>query len=824
MLKKTIIFIILISQAFCTYSQNKLSGRITDAKGGEALAFVNIIYNSSNQGTTSDLDGYFHINSKEKIEFLKISYLGYQAKTVSQNEITKKSYIEISLDQDAYQLDEVTILPGINPAHRIINAVIENSDKNNPEKMRSFSYISYNKMYFTIDTRDIERFSKDTVPTDSVANDTIKPKKTMMEFFDEQHLFITESVAERKFKYPDNNQEDVLAHKMSGLKTPAFTLLTSQFQSFSFYKDFINLLDKKYLSPISKGSTNKYFFLIEDTMYNEAADTIFIISYRPLKGKNFEGLQGVLHVNSHGYAIQNVNAKPYEPTGAFNINIQQKYDLIDSVQWFPVQLNTDLVMNILQIGENSAAVTTGGTSSNYLPLVGIGKSYISDISLNPDYKRREFSQIGVVVSDGAAKKDSVFWSTYRKDTLTAKDKRTYKVIDSIGKEANLDRAMDVVDIIAAGYIPIKFVNLDPTSLLWYNQYEGYRTGLSLATNHKMLKWMSIGGYVGYGFRDKALKYGGSLEFILDKKATTRLKLGYKQDLEFSDEHHFYNDIARISLQSTRDFFLSEMDSIQLFYGSFKFSALRYLQADLRFDYQNKNIINPDRYSFYEAFPLHYCTSEVGLYVRYAYKEKFLQTPKGNLLSMGTKHPVIYANIIKGIEYLDGEYDYLKLEAKISKKFAFRHIGDSYLTLSGAYLDGHIPYGEMYYGTGSYSWLNIDNSFNTMRINEFISDRFASVYFRHDFGSLLFKTPKWQPKIVIVSAAGWGDNTRITNSDNTDFAKTMNKGYFESGIQLNQILKMSFNGFGLGVYYRYGPYSRTKEIENWAFKLNLTFVL
>ena len=53
MLKKTIIFIILISQAFCTYSQNKLSGRITDAKGGEALAFVNIIYNSSNQGTTS---------------------------------------------------------------------------------------------------------------------------------------------------------------------------------------------------------------------------------------------------------------------------------------------------------------------------------------------------------------------------------------------------------------------------------------------------------------------------------------------------------------------------------------------------------------------------------------------------------------------------------------------------------------------------------------------------------------------------------------------------------------------------------------------------
>ncbi|PLX08207.1 MAG: hypothetical protein C0596_07910 [Marinilabiliales bacterium] len=177
-------------------------------------------------------------------------------------------------------------------------------------------------------------------------------------------------------------------------------------------------MDKKYLSPISKGSTKKYFFIIEDTMYNEAADTIFIISYRPLKGKNFEGLQGVLHINSNGYAIQNVSAKPYEQTGAFNINIQQKYELIDSVQWFPVQLNTDLVMNMLQVSEDEAMMTNGEVNENYLPLIGVGKSYLSDISLNPDYKRRDFTQIDIEVSDGAEKKDSVFWNTYRKDPLS----------------------------------------------------------------------------------------------------------------------------------------------------------------------------------------------------------------------------------------------------------------------------------------------------------------------------------------------------------------------------------------------------------------------
>lgn len=805
-------------------AQNKMSGRIIETDSNEPLAFVNIIYNSSNQGTTTDLDGYFAINAKDEIEFLKISYLGYISKTIDKEQMSGKIYLEIKLDQNAFQLDEVTILPGVNPAHRIIKEVISNAKRNNPEKMRSFSYVSYNKMYFTIDTKDIDKITENIEQNDSTLNDTADNGKTLEEFFDEQHLLITESVTERRFRHPDNNKEEVLAHRMSGLQTPVFSLLTTQFQSFSFYKDFISLMDKKYLSPISKGSTNKYFFQIEDTMYNETTDTIFIISYRPLKGKNFEGLQGVLHINTNGYALQNVSAKPYEPTGTFNINIQQKYELIDSVQWFPVQLNTNLVMNMLQMSGDEAMISTGEPGDNYLPLVGIGKSYLSDISLNPEYKRREFNQIDVVVNDDAAKKDSVFWKLYRKDSLTKKDIRTYEVIDSIGKEANLDKTMELLEIIVAGQIPIGKINIDPSSILWYNQHEGYRLGIAMATNDKLSKWISIGGYFGYGFRDKATKYGGHLEFNLHKPSNTRLKLGYKQDLEFSDEHHFYNEHASISLQSTRDFFLSEMDSVRKFYGSFKFTTFRYLQADLRFDYNEKHIINQNRYSFKYAFPSEYFTSEIGLYTRYAYKEKFLQTPKGNLLSMGTKYPVIHANIIKGTDLFEANNEYLKLETKISKKFSFRHIGDSYLTLTGAYLDGDIPYGEMYYGTGSYSWLNIDNSFNTMRVNEFISDRFASVFFRHDFGSLLFKTKKWAPEIVLVSAAGWGDNTRISNSNYPNFAKKMNKGYFESGIQINQILKMSYQGYGLGVYYRYGPYARTRPIENWAFKFNLTFVL
>ena len=76
--------------------------------------------------------------------------MGYIGKNITKSEIGNVKYLEINLEADALYLAEVTVLPGVNPAHRIINLVIDNADRNNPEKMRSFSYVSYNKMYFTI--------------------------------------------------------------------------------------------------------------------------------------------------------------------------------------------------------------------------------------------------------------------------------------------------------------------------------------------------------------------------------------------------------------------------------------------------------------------------------------------------------------------------------------------------------------------------------------------------------------------------------------------------------------------------------------------------
>ena len=190
-----------------------------------------------------------------------------------------------------------------------------------------------------------------------------------------------ESVNYRIFKAPSSNYEKVIASKISGFKDPLFSLLITQIQSISFYDDMFIILDKKYVNPISKGSTSKYFFLMQDTLYQNL-DTVFVISYRPRRNTNFDALNGLLYINTNGYAIQNVTAHPAREEGGISINIQQQYEQIDSSKWFPLQLNTEMYFQNLVVNNSHKIIAKGWT-------------YIKEIQLNPTLKRRDFGDVDI---------------------------------------------------------------------------------------------------------------------------------------------------------------------------------------------------------------------------------------------------------------------------------------------------------------------------------------------------------------------------------------------------------------------------------------------
>src|SRR5205823_4082031 len=72
---------------------------------------------------------------------------------------------------------------------------------------------------------------------------------------------------------------------------------------------YIDITTTDFVNPVSPNSWDKYFFNVEDTLFN-GADTVFVVSYHPEKGKHFSSLKGILEINTDGYAIQKVTAEP----------------------------------------------------------------------------------------------------------------------------------------------------------------------------------------------------------------------------------------------------------------------------------------------------------------------------------------------------------------------------------------------------------------------------------------------------------------------------------------------------------------------------------
>lgn len=793
----------------------QISGRVIDTETSENLPFVNIVYNSKHEGLATNIDGKFSIPENATIEFISFSYVGYKPFTIDLNDIDAQQPLTVRLTKLTHEIEAVTVFPGENPAHRIINEVLAHRDQNNPEKLESFAYTSYNKMFFMLDEATMQHFdSLLSQNPDSTAIDTSFSK--MKNFTDEQFFFLTESVTRRFYEHPGKNKETVLASRVSGFRNPAFTMLATQFQSFTFYDELLTVGDKLYINPISTGSTRRYFFLPEDTTYTPQGDSVFVISFRPRKNKNFDALRGVLNINTNGYAIESVIAEPAEADDMFSIIIKQKYEQIEGRQWFPVELDTRIIFS-------SMVATSGGVT---VPLAGIGKGYIRDIELNPDVSDVDFGHIALDYHRAANRQDEAFWEQHRPDSLTIKEQNTYQKLDSLGEEHHFEEKFFLIETLVKGHVPIGIFNIDLNRMVDYNQYEKLRLGAGVATNERFSRWFSVGGYGAYGFGDKAWKYGGFSEIVLRRKSETSLQFTHIHDVSETGSYEFFNpmnnllsnELIRSLLIENMYIFTSNEVSLHtrlLDYWLLK-GFYRQTEKTTALDYafrQTENAENWQSIFRYET---------VGLQFRFVFREKYMQTPTAKI-PMGSDFPVWFGNIEHSFAGNYGEMEFWKFESRVSQTFHFKLLGKSNFQLTAGYVSRAVPAYDLYNGHGSYDKFSLyaPGSFTTMRLNEFWANRFVSVFWRHNFGTFLPHNDVFNPKIEIATGIGWGDNTVTNMLQHRNLPmQSFAKGYAESGIVLHNLLnQLGVLEYGVGAFYRYGAYQRSDFWQNIAIQLS-----
>ena len=112
----------------------------------------------------------------------------------------------------------------------------------------------------------------------------------------------------------------------------------------------------------------------------------------------------------------------------------------------------------------------------------------------------------------------------------------------------------------------------------------------------------------------------------------------------------------------------------------------------------------------------------------------------------------------------------------------------------------------------------------MRSNEFLVNKYASLFLYHDFGYLLYKGKKWfHPEFALSQNIGFG---WLDHKEKYSYIsigpREMNLGYYESGLLINNLVNMKFYTLGFGLQYRWGPYSFDKTGDNFGYKLTMVF--
>lgn len=798
----------------------QLVGRVLDSLTGKPLPFVNILLDGDPQaGLTTDLDGQFEVIDTD-FQFLEFRYVGYATKRLSQDRLELASTVK--LRPVGFQLEELVVQAGENPAHRIIKKASANRKLNDPLNLPAFQYESYDKLYLTGERQEVT----DRIRSPYVADSIVQPEfasvdsllKDSTDILDTMHLFMMETVSERFYQGPGKDKTNVIASRVSGLERPNIFMLATLLQPFAFYENRIDLQNTEYLNPLSPGSTKRYLFRLEDTIYT-GPDSVYVISFRPREGAAFDALRGVLYINTKRYALQYVIAEPSSEEGAIRVRIQQQYEWIDNKFWFPTRLHADMLLRNISIND-------------YYGL-GIARSYLRSIKIDQPVSKGTFNRFNLEMGDQASSKTDSFWISNRAEPINSKELETYAFIDSFSKAKNLELKLRWVMALIRGNLRFGPVEVPLNRILRYNQYEGIRLGLGLQTNENLSRWFTLEGYGGFAFGDNGLKYGASATIHASRSREIDLSASYHNEVfEVGRLQGFIRDrnsrAANIRQFLVEDMYWEEALEFGVTGRLFKYLYVKPFIKRSHLSHSSEYELITERNTTLETRKDEFYFTELGVQLRYAFRERLVKSPT-EVISWGTDYPVIWLNYSRGVDWWQGESNHHLLEGKISHTAKWLHWGETQWEIRGGLSSGGtLPYYKLFSPPGFQSqatFYGVLFNFNTMPIHGYLAESYLSAGFVHNFGHFAnrsFLNPDFKISLLAIH----GSMRHPENHKNLEIIP-LNKPYIEAGLILDKLIRIGSgglipSGLGVGGFYRLGPYSEPGFSDNFAARLTITF--
>ena len=642
---------------------------------GQALAFVNILIENTYIGTSSNADGAYELPITETGKYtIVFQYLGYKSKKTTIS-ITSLPYtLNVSMEEEQFDLSEVVINPTANPAIEIIKNAIA-SKKENSEQTQRFIADFYSRGIFKVKN----------VPK-SILGQKLDVFDEVLDSNRSGILYLSETISKIKYQKPDDMTETIIASKVSG-DDRGFSFNSAASANFDFYENTI-AFGIPAISPIANNAFNYYKYKYAGSFFDENDKQIHKIEVIEKRAEE-PAMHGFIYIVDNSWALYGVDLT----VKGSQIQVAA-LDELHIVQNFNYNKGNKLWVKNAQTLDFKAGIFQIKFSGRF--------TYVySNFEFPNNFAKKTFTKEVLNFADNANKKSDDFWNSIRPVPLTDEEANDYVVknelqqkresqayLDSIDKKNNKFKVFDIV----TGYshrnsFKNNTFKYDGFLLgIAFNTVQGYNASTGFSFTHRNPEkstYTTIGTDINYGISEDRFRARGYVKRLFNNTSKRTITLSGGNSIEQFNPN---KPISRILNSIATSFFKNNyMKLYDKTFGKIEYSeevvngitldvSGEYSRRKQLFNNTEKSIIrnkdgftandplNPNNFTtpFFEPHQL--AVASIG--ATFKIGQQYWTRPDGKFNIPNDNYPTLYVEYKKGFAGSEKKYEFDYIQANM----------------------------------------------------------------------------------------------------------------------------------------------------------------
>jgi hypothetical protein len=793
-IKNSLLFLFILLASKNSFAQSiPFTGSVTDAHTKEPVGYASVYFMKAGNGKATDSVGNFTIYlSNSTADTLVVSYVGYELFKLPVTAADKNKFIEVQLQRGGNN-GAAVVRTKINKGLFLWKKIMSKKKEYNRYGFDNFSYQAYNKLEVDIKNIKPNRLKKNFIlkPFNFVFDnvDSTSEKEPFLP------AYLVESISDYSYQSnPKKFNENILATNTKGFQNESVSkLLGVMDQNLNIYNNFVNVMDKDFISPFNDNADNYYNFSVPDTqLLNQQKIFHFVFTPKHAGQNTFVGDAWVLGKTYHLQKITMYLGKEANINYIDRISVFQEFVPINDSVYF---LKKDKFFADFTMFGKKAISFIGRKTTNYKNVL------VNNDSLSAQFEKQHIQELTTTASNINGNSNAR-WDSLRFEPLSKNELSIYHTLDKLLIMPKFQKLQNTISFIGSGYKNIGNAEIGPWfNWLSSNNWEGTRLRFDLGTNTGFHKTIYLHGYLAYGTQDAKFKGKAEAYWLLAKKPNwTRLHLSYTNDIDNGISS--YNEVSQDNVFSlaikkpniSRKFIQVRETVAEAFKEWGKGFSTELFIAHRKF-YPLQNLPPLDNFAVKHGEALQ--NFEIALKFRFAYLEKFVESNFFRY-TMGSKYPAVDVVVAKAIsKVINSSYDFLKLSGSVSDFIKVSPLGSISYKLYGGKIFGGLPYTYLFIPPANDLYYYNKNALNLMTRFEYLTDAYAGLNVEHDIGSGIFRytaiTRKlkwrqfWTAKLFYGSLSD--ENKNINNSPIAYFKTLDGKIYSEIGTGIDNIFKV-----------------------------------